>query len=148
MNKRKIVLLAMVILVLLFANSVYALDIDIVGKYNIYKDTGLETAPIIEMRIGNPFYIWGSYEDTMVRLVGQEVADTKIYGGGIGIKKKIDSISLYIQGGWYQPNFNEKVSSGEGVMLTLMNQLPSNVYPIDTVHYPVFLFCPGDLHIL
>lgn len=70
---------------------------------NVYFSDKLEAGPGISIKAGKGLYLWGSYEKTLLRFGGQESVDITLGGLGAGAKKDFEHVSLWIEGGWFQP---------------------------------------------
>ena len=60
------------------------------------------TEPTFKLEAGyENVYLWGSYEVPHIKFLGNPVADTDIYGFGLGFRKEVrPGITLFIEGGY------------------------------------------------
>ena len=94
-----------IFLVLLFPMSGYALDTSLSYKATFPNADDLSTTGGIELEASHEGYLaWISYEDTMLRYVGQEMADIFLWSIGLGYRIGIvKDLSIAIKGGYYLP---------------------------------------------
>jgi hypothetical protein len=56
-----------------------------------------------QFRIGStrqPVYLWGSWNNQDLKMLGQSLAEADVYGVGIGVEKKWDDVSGFIEVGY------------------------------------------------
>ena len=81
------------------------LNLDVTARINVFQNESLETGVGIEARLAyDPFYLWGSYDETQLRLYGQRAGEISLYGVGLGMKYELTSgLWVWGQGGYYGP---------------------------------------------
>jgi hypothetical protein len=123
-NKLNAIFYPFLILILLLASSSYGKDfrVELKGKIIVFKDSDLKTGKGIEGRIyWKNFYLWGSYDNTYLRLYGQRGGNIDLFGSGVGIKiEPLKNLSLWGGIGYFSPKAElSKITNifdgGEGV---------------------------------
>ena len=90
------------ILLLMFISlPVYATDLSV--NHIVYNASQFASGQSIDARVGNKWYIHGSYERTHFSYLTQRLGRTELYSGSIGYKDNIGNYKVYIQGGYYHP---------------------------------------------
>ena len=101
---RKIILC--IVLIFIWCIPAHAFNVVVSVKQNIYSNERFEDAQefALQLKAGN-FFLFGSYEETYLRLVGQNVGDWRMVGVGIGYNYKLaPSLSLQLSPGVYFTN--------------------------------------------
>ena len=64
-----------------------------------YDDSSTE--PTFKLEVGyDNVYLWGSYEVPHIKFYGNPVADTDIYGLGVGVRQKFGKFTLFVEAGY------------------------------------------------
>lgn len=132
-----------VCIIFFLCTPVYAFDITLNIKQNIYNNDRLEDATMLTLQLEhNRFLLFASYETPFLRLMGQNTADHKVLGIGIGYDYELNSsLSVQVSPGIYFPNtdviFNEsfKGQYNEGIhryLNYLYEDLLWDCYDIET----------------
>lgn len=82
-------------------------DFTIKGVYSIYQDRDLlEDGKGVKGELQWKYiYLWGSWEQTELRLTGQRAGGIDLFGVGLGGKVTLlKPISLFVEAGYYIPN--------------------------------------------
>ncbi len=114
-----VLLLAIVVVMLVWMSPVKA-EIDasasvVSNTYNKTADAGVG----FQFRVGTkdqPFYLFGEYEDTTIRLLGQPMYNTSIMSAGIGAVKRLNDIELFIELGY-------AITDGQVKSLAIQNEM-------------------------
>ena len=100
-------ILSICILCILIASPLFAGEIAVTSTYNIYQSEKLEAAPGLKLSGGaDHLYVWGSYENTLLRFGGQESVDINLYGAGLGFRGRMEAVTLFMEIGYYYPRYN------------------------------------------
>jgi len=109
----KRILIYLSIALLLLAGNSYAeekeknFDFSIKGAYSIYQDKDLaKDGKGIKGELRYKYaYLWGSWEQTELRLTGQRAGDIALYGVGLGGKVMVlKPFSIFLEVGYYIPS--------------------------------------------
>ena len=103
---RKILFCIMLIFAFSLCASAYAFEIIPGISKNVYSNNRMEdtTELMLQLKQGN-FYMFGSYEESYLRLMGQNVGDWRMLGVGVGYVHKLTPLlSMYLFPGIYFPN--------------------------------------------
>jgi len=91
-------------LLLTFPLSALA-ELEIGLKRPVYNNSRLISTSGVEVKFGNPYYLWGSYDyDTSIQLVGQNLGSVDLLGVGIGGERFIfhdQSWKIYGEWGYF-----------------------------------------------
>lgn len=106
---KKILLLVSVFVWLILPFYAQAKDFEITlkGVYTIYQDRDLrEDGKGIKGEVRWKYlYLWGTWEQTEMRLTGQVAGNLNLYGVGVGTKIKVlKPLSVFIETGYYIPS--------------------------------------------
>ena len=59
------------------------------------------TEPSFKLEVGyDNVYLWAGYEAPEIKFYGNPVADTDIYGFGVGFRQKVGAVTLFIEAGY------------------------------------------------
>lgn len=115
------------VILILIAIPVSAAQITFGGLYSIYSNENLEAGKGIKLSVSwekLPIYPFASWEGTLLRFGGQEMADINLYGGGFGIEKK----GWFGEFGYFLPKFNHRPSHKEALWLEINRVLQPTYY--------------------
>jgi len=91
--------------------AAYGLDVSAEAYHSVYISEKLEAGQGVKLRAsGEMLYIWGSYEQTMTRFGGQEATDIDLLGAGIGMRRALDGINLWMEAGYFMPSITYRTS--------------------------------------
>jgi hypothetical protein len=66
-----------------------------------------------------PVYLWGSYENPSVKILGQPMGDTEMFSVGIGSSREIaEGLSLFVETGYVFPSISQNVEVVDEVVYT------------------------------
>ena len=70
----------------------------------------LEPTYALNFKAGNEVYVWGSFEEQDIRILGQGITDANIYSGGVGARYDLDNFFGFIEVGYA---INDEVTNRE-----------------------------------
>jgi len=113
--KKLIIILS--ILLLLPISTTFASDIRLSYKATFPNSDALSTTGGVEFEASHEGYLaWMSYEESMLRFVGQECVDISMFGMGLGYRLPIvKNLSVAIKGGYYKPFHNYRATYQEAI---------------------------------
>lgn len=89
-----------------------------ISPYFSTYDTTIKTDYGIHLSVGEPLYLWGSWEKPSLQRVGQNMGSLSLPGFGMGFKKDI----LFLELGYYWPSVNPD----ENIRNEVVDQLLEN----------------------
>lgn len=94
-----------ILLILLFPMTGHSFETSLSYKATFPNSDALSTTGGLEFEASHEGYlVWVGYEKTMIRMVGQEMADIDMWSAGLGYRLKIlEKLSIAIKGGFYKP---------------------------------------------
>jgi len=105
--RSKIKILMVLAVIFTFAGGVtaHAFDLEARGRMNVYQDQALEERGGVEVRAGlKNVFVFGSYDQTVMRLYGQQAGDIDLWGFGFGLRYDLlEYLSVWGQLGYYLP---------------------------------------------
>jgi hypothetical protein len=71
--------------------------------YATYDSQRVLSEPNLQLRLGSRVYLWGSYENPDIKLVGQSIGDVKMLAGGLGLRHQQGPLSYFAEFGLFYP---------------------------------------------
>ena len=102
----------------------HSVEVTLSGKYLLPNSENIQPLKGVELEVEHgSFLLWLSYDQTMMRLVGQELADFEIFGFGLGYKRNLfKGFSVAIKAGYYHPQKSYRVSYQEAIIRDMNNR--------------------------
>lgn len=118
-----------ILLVLLIPCLSHALDTSLSYRAIFPNADNLSTADGLELKADYRGYLaWISYEESMLRYVGQECVDISLWGAGLGYEiEVVKNLSVAIKGGYYFPVKNYRNTYQEAIY----RQMYAYTYPVE-----------------
>ena len=114
-----------IIIVLLIGFPVSAAELKVEGTFGVYQNTELSDGEGLKASLGTQVYCWASWEKTLLRFGGQEMAQIAVWGGGVGTMRK----GWFLEVGYYVPKPRFQPSVKEALWLEMNDVLHGSYAP-------------------
>lgn len=87
---------------LLFVPTLAWGQVDIGAVYSIF-DSQVSSDTGYQVKVGGSAYIWGSYENPRLKVLGQPMGNLNMSGYGVGFRHRWDKWEAFIEYGQFEP---------------------------------------------